>query len=606
MTQAKTTYAVFCDMLRHESAKPLVARARNFVERFPEGLSRYEAADRVHAFLTQTEKWMFSDIVVFMAECDEEGIANACESLEKLVMCRLYTKVFDVFDNDAEEDVRLQEHITSLAWVEPKHLGIPSIEPSLWPRVIQELMRMSQYKAPGDKLICVVNAAHIINDVLKRGQAAVGGQRPLSADDFLPLLIFAIMRANPPQLHSNAEFLAAFRHPSRLNGEHAYWVTMFCSAKEFARQAGPATLDISPEDYTYLCAATLESSKCKDDTQILNFDEQLAAPATAPQVHVKQQLQEQQQQSQEELKHTLLVKDEVLVYEVSPSSSSTGHKSANWKRVIWKGPCKIISREKDLAIKMLDRVNGQLFAECIIPSDEYHKYVEPVIDSSQRFAVRIQNGAKHALIGLGFDGRDDAADFERVLNDFKRTSVDSDNDVIRSAESNSQPAAPEQAPAQGSTTIHVHDPRNDIFDPNVVASLSCGDPVARTLASGNTGGGYSMQGLESVKPELDMTSFESIPSPPLPLAHHEIRRPSAERVFTQELIAAQEQVFKSGVMEAQPKPVEDMPMEASGPSSQPQVSAAQAIAMSSGPGSSQLADPFAEFVDMSMAGVLTC
>lgn len=266
--EAKTTYAIFCEMLRHSSAKPLVNRARNFVEQFPVGMPRYDAADKVHNFLTHTEKWMFSDIVVFEADADEQGRTNAVEGLEKFILCRLHPKIFGL-GSDAEEDFIMRKHINGLSWVELKHLGMPEIEPSLWPRAIEELQSINDYKAPCDKLTCIVNACHVINDVLKLTQAEAGSSRPLAADDFLPLLIFAILKANPTRLHSNAEFIQAFRHPSRLNGEHAYWITMLCSAKEFVRQAGPGTLDVSPDEYARNYAFSLAAAGYCDVTDVV-------------------------------------------------------------------------------------------------------------------------------------------------------------------------------------------------------------------------------------------------------------------------------------------------------------------------------------------------
>lgn len=413
MQQAKSPYAIFCDMLRHPSAKPLVARTRNFVERFPSGQSRYDAGDRVHKFLTDAERLMFEDIVVFMAEADEQGRLNAAEGLEKMVMGRLYPKTFAIEASDEEEDATLKKHIDGLSWVEPKHLGIPSFELSLWPLLLEELRQMNAFKCPCDKLTCIVNACHVINDLLKRTQSEIGTSRPLSADDFLPLLIFALIKANPPRLHSNVEFIAAFRHPSRLNGEYAYWMTMVMSAKEFVKQAGPATLDISPEEYARLYEESLSNAAQKEKA------EGSAGGQNATGYHKQNPAVAETCQEEMAADRELMSRKEVVVFQIPPVSSVAGQKAHDWDKKIWSGELEIISRKGDLAIRMVEK-NGNVFAECLVPRSECDEYVSQVVDSKQHFTLKIMSGQKRAVIGLGFEAMIDAYDFNRVLIEFKK------------------------------------------------------------------------------------------------------------------------------------------------------------------------------------------
>jgi hypothetical protein len=409
----QSTYKAFCEMLRHESAKPVVVRARNFVDRFPEGLSRYDAAEKVADFLTQTERIMFSgDIVVFEADADEQGRTNQAEGLEKMITCRLHSKLFEIDPLDKGEDDMLQKHIDGLKWVETKHLGIPDIEISLWPRVLEELRSMDGFKAPIDKLTCVVNACHVINDVLKRTQAEIGGSRPLSADDFLPLLILACIEANPPRFQSNVEFVAAFRHPSRLNGEHAYWITMLMSAKAFVKEAGPKTLDVSEEDYERLYAQSLAG--------LIDLEAAAKGPVQAPVPAVETASQTPSdpapvQQPPGSSEQTMLENKEVAVYQLPTASLLAGQRAQQWQNVIWRGNCSIAAQGTDLAIRMIDKTSGRLFAECLVPAEEHSNFVASTSDSCQHFVLKITNGPQQALIGLGFATRDDASSFQRIL-----------------------------------------------------------------------------------------------------------------------------------------------------------------------------------------------
>merc|ERR1719323_2208752 len=68
-------------------------------------------------------------------------------------------------------------------------------------------------------------------------------------------------------------------------------------------------------------------------------------------------------------------------------------------------------------IRMIEPSSGQLFAQCLIPGSEYEKYVEPVVDSSRYFVLKITNGQRHAFIGLGFEDRSESFDFKCALSD---------------------------------------------------------------------------------------------------------------------------------------------------------------------------------------------
>ncbi len=49
--------------------------------------------------------------------------------------------------------------------------------------------------------------------------------RAAGADDFLPVLIFVVVHAAPPQLASNLEYVQRFRMQSRMASESAYFFT---------------------------------------------------------------------------------------------------------------------------------------------------------------------------------------------------------------------------------------------------------------------------------------------------------------------------------------------------------------------------------------------
>lgn len=115
----------------------------------------------------------------------------------------------------------------------------------------------------------------------------------------------------------------------------------------------------------------------------------------------------------------VLIKQEVFVYKIPPRSTNRGYRAADWNlnEPTWNGRMRMVASGSALNIKLEDKVNGQLFANC--PVEAYPGVaIEPVSDSSRYFVLRIQDdNGRSAFIGIGFGDRSDSFDFNVALQD---------------------------------------------------------------------------------------------------------------------------------------------------------------------------------------------
>ncbi|CAL9175357.1 unnamed protein product [Musa hybrid cultivar] len=147
-------------------------------------------------------------------------------------------------------------------------------------------------------------------------------------------------------------------------------------------------------------------------------------------------------EEEEAFEHTLLVVREVSVYKIPPRSTSGGYKCGEWLQSdkIWSGRLRVVSCGDRCEIRLEDPGSGELFAACFVRLGQRENSVETVLDSSRYFVLKIEDGqGKHAFIGLGFNERNEAFDFNVALSDHekylrreheKETSVDTDESHI--------------------------------------------------------------------------------------------------------------------------------------------------------------------------------
>ncbi|KAK9962795.1 hypothetical protein ABG768_008147 [Culter alburnus] len=173
------------------------------------------------------------------------------EEVERYVMGRLYEQLFcPEHTDDEKKDLVVQKRIRALHWVSiamlcvPVDEQIPKVSDSV-ERAITDLIDLDSKKVPKEKLACVTRCSkHIMTAIQGSKKAAA------SADDFLPTLVYIVLKANPPRLHSNIQYITRYCNPSRLmSGEDGYYFTNLCCAVAFIEKLDAQSLNLSQEDF---------------------------------------------------------------------------------------------------------------------------------------------------------------------------------------------------------------------------------------------------------------------------------------------------------------------------------------------------------------------
>nr|CAG4636875.1 EOG090X03G5 [Ceriodaphnia reticulata] len=214
-------------------------------------------------------------------DMNSSSVETLLDQSERYLTRLLYKKLFCPPNCDDEErDLAVQKRIRSLNWISAPLLDcrineLDSKVRDILEKAITHLIEMDGLRAPQDKLASIINCSKLVFEMLglsnssnvdqlreksensdEQGETKVEEQRkeptsqPVSADDFLPALIYVVLRANPPRIHSNLNFITRFAAPGRLlQGEGGYYFTNLCCAVSFLENLTSDSLGLSADEF---------------------------------------------------------------------------------------------------------------------------------------------------------------------------------------------------------------------------------------------------------------------------------------------------------------------------------------------------------------------
>lgn len=285
-------FQVFLTHLRKKSADPIVRYIRSFLVSMTRQGSSYTAEQRIK-IVVEFKAFINEKFSIFepFKSMDEIDLENSREGLEKLMMNRLYDQCFSsevarqeggsipqTFAKDLKEDSRLYEQYEKYSWVNAQHLDIDLIGLSQESEnddinfidfAIGEINKINDYRAPRDKIICILNLCKIIFGFLNHRK------QETNADSFIPILIMIIIKAKTKNLISNLHYIESYRGEEWLNkGETSYYLSSVQAAVTFILELDQKNLTIDAKEYD----AHMEAWEAEKKQKVLKEDTVLEQP----------------------------------------------------------------------------------------------------------------------------------------------------------------------------------------------------------------------------------------------------------------------------------------------------------------------------------------
>lgn len=264
----------FLNFLKDPKAEPILKYTRSFINQVLKSERWYSFKEQKK--LTQDfEEFICQKFAIYepFKLMDGADLNNCKDCMEKLITNKLYAKIFPPLYYNRY--VKLSKMNQSDSTIFPEdHLELIKCDQKIWSNITnfgsiitlenlevhnltevnsdmlqkffkvfnRELWKMGKFRSPRDKLVCLLNSCKIIFSYLK-----TIGNKSLTADDFMPLLIYSILKlptldSDNYYLQSTVSYIENFRQASFLKGEESYYLMSFQGALQFVSELNEETM----------------------------------------------------------------------------------------------------------------------------------------------------------------------------------------------------------------------------------------------------------------------------------------------------------------------------------------------------------------------------
>jgi len=166
----KFSFPKFLEKWKKPEALPLTLLVKKFTKEFiSKPMSVAKQSQAVQDFLLFMEDQLPDNPL--WKDAPPTELDHAIEGIEKSLMNKLYEFTFSPRgSDDTTQDEVIHRKMEIFRWVEPRHFDIksPPHLASFYVSAQEELLKLNKYKAPRDKIICILNCCKVIFGLLKK------------------------------------------------------------------------------------------------------------------------------------------------------------------------------------------------------------------------------------------------------------------------------------------------------------------------------------------------------------------------------------------------------------------------------------------------------